>query len=121
MYGSLDNYISLHRRRACLSQNELAVLIGIENRATITYYEQGVRVPPLSAAVALEIVFGCQIQDLFAGVAEHTREDVARRAAILLECTGDRPTKENAIRLDTLTKLAHYDEERIIPIWEDAA
>jgi transcriptional regulator with XRE-family HTH domain len=121
LYGSLDNYIAMHRKRLGLSQAELSVLVFIENRGSVSRYEQGVRLPDLETLLALEIVLGAPIQALFAGVAEHVRDNVTRRAQSVLESLGDTPTVENAAKLSVLAKLAHPDEPFAIPVWEDAA
>lgn len=77
------------------------------------------RHPDLETLVALEVVLGQPIQELFAGVTERVREKVAQRAQALLESLDDTPSKEGVLKLETLSKLAHPDDERIIPTWED--
>ena len=121
LYGSLDNYILMHRQRAGLSQAELSVLVSVENRGSLSRYELGVRHPDLETLLALEIVLGQPIQELFAGVAERVRENVTRRAQSLLESLDDTPTKEKVLKFDTLSKLAHPDDVRLIPLWEEQA
>ena len=121
LYGSLDNYIQMHRERVGLTQNDLAFLIGIEERSAISQYERDLRLPTLDKLLALEIVFGETIQNLFAGIAERLRETVASRAATLLESLDDTPSRELALKLELLSKLARPDDPSIIPLWEDAA
>ena len=121
LYGSLDNYIEMHRQRAGLSQAELSFLVEVEDRGSIARFEQGQRLPNLETALALECVFGEDLPDVFAGVAERIRERVTNRARILLERIDDRRLDGLAAKLELLSKLARPDDVSIIPLWEDAA
>ncbi len=118
LYGSLDNYIKMQRQRAGLSQAELSLLIAVEQRASVSRYEQGLRFPNLETLLALEMVFDQPIRHLFAGVAERVEENVTSRARTLLESLDDKPSKETTLKLELLSKLAHPDEHHVIPIWE---
>ncbi len=118
LYGSLDNYIKMHRKRVGLSQAELSLLIAVEQRSAVSKYEEGLRHPNLESLLALEIVLGQPARDLFAGVAERVTEDVMSRARTLLESLDNTPSKEMAAKLEVLSRLAHPDEHHVIPIWE---
>ena len=120
LYGSLDNYIKMQRKRVGLSQDELALLIAVETRASLSRYELGLRFPNLETLLALEIVFGQPIKDLFAGVAEKVEEGVTSRARTLLESLDDKPSRETARKLELLSRIAHPDDHHVIPIWEGA-
>ena len=119
MFKPLHNYISTHRRNHALSQSDLTVLLGAENRATVSRYEHALRLPNLEAALALEVVFGIPISELFVGVAGRVREDVSRRARALLEVVPEEPTGGFAKKVELLSKLARPDDEVIVPLWED--
>ena len=119
MYKSLQNYISSHRRKHALSQSDLSVLLGAENRATVSRYEHALRLPNLETALALEVVFGLPASELFAGVAGRAKEDVSRRARALLGVVPEEPTREFAKKVELLAKLAHPDDQVIVPLWED--
>lgn len=119
LYGSLDNYIAMYRRHTGFSQAELAVLVGLE-QATLSRYELGQRIPDLEVVLALEMVLDEPMECIFAGVAGRVRAQVAERAQALLEASGDEPSHENLLKLAILSKLAHPDDEQIIP-WEEAA
>ncbi len=118
-YGSLDNYIEMHRKRAGLSQSDLSHLIFLEKGSSISRYEKGVRFPNLESLMALEVVLGQPIAELYAGVRERVEDEVTDRARSLLEKLGDAPTKELALKLELLARLAHPDEPQIVPIWEE--
>jgi transcriptional regulator with XRE-family HTH domain len=118
LYGSLDNYIQMHRQRLGLSQADLSLLIAIEQRSSVSRYEQGLRFPNLETLLALEMVLGQPIRELFAGVAERVEESVGSRARTLLESLDDKPRKDLVVKIEALSRLAHFDEPRIVPIWE---
>jgi DNA-binding XRE family transcriptional regulator len=111
-YGPKDNYIFNHRLQTGLSQDDLAVLIGLGEGASVGRYERGVRLPELRTGLALEIIFEEPVQAIFAGISHDLRSDVASRAKALLEITNDEPTNVNAMKLKTLARLARLEEEQ---------
>jgi transcriptional regulator with XRE-family HTH domain len=116
-YEPLDNYIEMHRLRTGLSQDDVAYLIGVERGASVSRYEQGIRLPDLVTALALEIVLGQPVRELYLGRIERMRQDVALRARELLESLDDTPTPELSLKLEVLGKLARPDDPSIIPVW----
>lgn len=118
-YGPLNNYIEMHRQRVGLSQADLACLISVENGSSISRYEQGLRFPNLESLLALEIVLGQPIQEIYAGIADRVRENVKDEAERLLLDLDDTPSKELALKLEVLSRLVHPDESTIVPIWEE--
>lgn len=119
LYGSLNNYIEMYRRRSALSQTELAVLIGADGPGPISRMEKGDRIPTLEELLALEVICEQPIQKLFAGVAEGVSDNLAVRAAALLEGTSDaRPDARLARKLEVLSRLARQDDVQFIPTWE---
>jgi DNA-binding XRE family transcriptional regulator len=111
----------MYRRRAGLVQPEIATLIGIESPASVKRYEAGDALPNLRTAIALAIALNQPVEEVFAGIADDAREDIARRAAALLEAMTDEPTHENILKLETLSRLAHPDDEPHLFPCEDAA
>jgi DNA-binding XRE family transcriptional regulator len=81
----LNNYIRMHRSRCCLSQRELAYLIGAGCAPTVARYELGQREPLLDTALALEALFGEPPRELFAGRFRQVEQFVAERARELAE------------------------------------
>jgi len=110
LYGSLDNYILAYRKEAGLSQDELAILLGLEGRASVARYEQVRRLPELQMLIGLELIFDEPVQKMFAGMAERVRGDLPARARALLEGMGEKPTAQNIQKLATLARLAHLDD-----------
>jgi transcriptional regulator with XRE-family HTH domain len=81
----LANYIRTHRRKAALSQDELAFLLGCEHGTKISRYERERRIPTFEALLALEAVFGVPIRELFAGRFHQVEQSVVARARELIE------------------------------------
>lgn len=110
----------MYRKRTALSQEELAVLMAVENGWSVSRFERGERIPTLEGLIALEIVYEQPIQKIFAGVAEGVRENIAVRAAALLESTSDAKVDQRlAKKLAVLSRLAHEEDIQFIPTCED--
>jgi len=117
-YGSWDNYIRKYREEIGISQDELAILIGLEGRGAISLFESALRIPDLARLIALELIFEEPIQVIFAGIAEDVRDDVKNRAWALLEGGGEKTTAENVDKLRTLARLARLGDDNALPCGE---
>jgi len=85
MSSKLQNYVRTHRRRAGLSQKEMAFLLGCASEAKVSRYERFVRQPTLETVLAYEAIFGTSARELFAGVYERARAEIQSRARTLSE------------------------------------
>lgn len=81
----LDNYLRTYRKRAGLTQREVAFLLGCETGAQISRYEKRHRLPPLRTALEFEAVFRVPVSQLFAGISEAASKRVEKRSAVLQE------------------------------------
>ena len=81
----LANYIRTHRRKAALTQDELAFLLGCEHGTKISRYERERRTPNFEATLAFEAAFGVPIRELFAGRFHQVEQSVVARARELIE------------------------------------
>ena len=81
----LPNYLRSHRKRAGLSQDEVAYLLGCRDGTKVSRYERRTRVPNLETALACEVLFGAAGRELFAGMYEKVSEDIHKRAQVLAE------------------------------------
>jgi len=79
----LPNYLKTYRRRAGLSQDEVAFLLGCQSGAKVSRYERRSRQPSLETALAYEAVLGVPARELFAGVYEKVEEEIKKRARLL--------------------------------------
>jgi transcriptional regulator with XRE-family HTH domain len=79
----LQNYLLAFRKRAGLTQREVAFLLGCENGAQVSRYEKRRRLPPLQTALACEAVFGVPVAELFAGLRDGARKEIGSRLLAL--------------------------------------
>src|SRR5712664_1529669 len=97
----LENYLRSYRRRAGLTQREVAFLIGCRDGAQISRYEKRRRLPPLETALAWEIVFGVPVSELFAGMHENIGKDVSlglKELKLKLESSTTKTNSTGAVR-----------------------
>ncbi len=109
----LHNYLRAHRKRAGLTQRELAFLLGVKARGPISELEKRRRVPLLRTAVTLEAIFGVPVSDLFPGIRQIANTDVERRVeefARTLKAKADK--KSDAYK--TARKLTWLRERRAV-------
>jgi transcriptional regulator with XRE-family HTH domain len=79
------HYLRSCRRRASLSQRDVAVLLGVRAISKISRYERNVMLPPIKTALAYQIIFGRPVAKLFCGAYHLIRIEVRRRASKLAE------------------------------------
>ncbi|MGH9459930.1 MAG: helix-turn-helix transcriptional regulator [Vicinamibacteria bacterium] len=107
MAHHLPNYLKTHRKRAGLSQDEVAFLLGYQSGSRVSRYESFGRAPTLEVALACEAVLGIPARELFAGVYEKAAEETRRRAAMLTKrLTADPASGACERKLALLTRLA---------------
>jgi transcriptional regulator with XRE-family HTH domain len=75
----LENYLRSYRKESGLSQEDVAFLLGCENGGQVSRYEKRHRLPPLETALACEEIFGAPVAELFAGMRQSVRKDIAKR------------------------------------------
>lgn len=82
--AQLSNYLRTFRKRTGLSQADVAYLFGRERGSKISRYERGDRMPQLTTAIGLEIIYGTSLRKLFGGHYEAVERDIAKRARYML-------------------------------------
>jgi transcriptional regulator with XRE-family HTH domain len=97
----LPNYLRTYRKRAGLSQDEVAFLLGCQSGTKASRYERRTRKPNLETILAYEVLFGAPARELFAGIFENVEQATLKRPRILAQ-------KLNAAQADRviLRKLA---------------
>lgn len=80
MQRKLRHYLRMERRRAGLTQSDVADLLGVRLKSIISRFESGGAPPSLRTALAYEAVLGKPVADLFGGIFDEVRADVRRRA-----------------------------------------
>src|SRR5207249_11765504 len=90
MPQQLENYLRTYRRRAGLSQDEMAFLLGTKSGTKVSRYERLRREPSLRTAFAYAVIFRAPLRGLFAGAYERTERATGRRRKLLIEkrCEG---------------------------------
>src|SRR5690348_14503995 len=70
MADRLVNYVRARRRKAGLSQRDLAFILGYGKPGAVSRHELFRSVPPLLMAIAYEVIFQTPIAELFPGLHE---------------------------------------------------
>jgi transcriptional regulator with XRE-family HTH domain len=83
MSKRLQNYIRTFRKRAGLSQKEVAFLLGCRSGSKVSRYERFSRQPTLLNAFACEVLFDMPLHELFAGTYGEAVARVRKRARAL--------------------------------------
>jgi DNA-binding XRE family transcriptional regulator len=79
----LHNYLRTYRKRAALSQDEVAFLLGYQHGTKVSRYERNARQPGLETALAYEALFGAPVRELFAGHFKKVQGITMQRARVL--------------------------------------
>jgi transcriptional regulator with XRE-family HTH domain len=108
---SLENYLRTYRKKAGLSQREVAFLLGCEDGAQVSRYEKRRRLPPLETALACEAIFGIPISELFAGMRRSVGRDIEKRRLALRSALESKTPNDNNARL-TAQKLRWLTESK---------
>ena len=104
----IPNRIYVHRRKASLTQRELAMLIGYISEGAVARHERFNSLPPLLTALAYEIIFRVPISELFFGVRDTVESVVEERINDLRKSLEDRDARgkyaiRDARKLEWLT------------------
>jgi transcriptional regulator with XRE-family HTH domain len=81
--AKLENYLETYRRRAGLSQREVAFLLGAQSGSKVCRYERLWERPTLETLLAYEAILGVPARELFAGVFEKVEKTIFERASAL--------------------------------------
>lgn len=107
MAYKLNNYLRTYRKRAGLSQDEMAYLLGCRSGAKVSRYERFVRQPTLQTALAYEAIFGVPVRELFAGIYQKVERPVSQRTQLLMrKLTAAKPDRITMRKLQILRAIA---------------
>ena len=104
----LPNYIRTHRKRAHLTQHEVAFLLGSKSSTSICRHERFQQTPDLQTLLAYEILFGTPVRNLFSGVHHDVEHKLTCRIRLLirkLAKSGHR--RVTAHKLEALNAFLH--------------
>lgn len=82
--ASLPNYIRTHRKRAHLTQKEVAFLVGVTSGAVVCRHERFQQTPNLQTIIAYEILFGTPVRTLYEGVNQKVQDKLMDRIRALI-------------------------------------
>jgi transcriptional regulator with XRE-family HTH domain len=85
MAPRIKSYLRTYRKRAALTQDELAFLLGCKSGAKVSRYELLSRRPNLQTALACQAIFGVPAHEIFPGVYAEVEQEIAKRAHCLSE------------------------------------
>ena len=110
----LPTYLRTHRKKAGLSQHEVAHLVGMSNGSKVSRHERFVSVPQLETILAYELIFRTEARTLFAGVYEKVEANVIERARVLVGHVGQhKSTGITELKAATLEEiLTEYEKRR---------
>lgn len=100
----LENYLRTYRKRAGLSQDEVAFLLGCRSGAKVSRYERLARQPNIRTLFACEIIFRVPARELFAGLYQKVEKVTFDRAQKLSKSLG--PAQADRIMARKLTTLS---------------
>jgi transcriptional regulator with XRE-family HTH domain len=66
-----------------LSQEEVALLLGVTSGAEVSRHESFKRIPTLKTALSYEVIFGVPVRELFPGEAYKVEQEIQARARTL--------------------------------------
>jgi transcriptional regulator with XRE-family HTH domain len=111
----LPNYLRMARKRAGLSQADVAYLLGCQSGAKVSRYERFARRPTLETAIAFEVLFGTPVSDLFEGIADELRHETLKRVRRLERRLKARQSDPALVRkLATLKLLSTPEVEEAV-------
>jgi DNA-binding XRE family transcriptional regulator len=79
----LANYLRTYRRRSGLSQREVGILVGYQERGQTSRHEQFKTLPPLAVAIAYEVLFRAPVSTLFLGTRDTVQATIEKRLAVM--------------------------------------
>lgn len=84
MANKLSNYLRTYRKRAGLTQDEMAYLLGCRSGAKVSRYEHFTRQPSLKTVFAYQVVFHASSRELFPGEVQKVEERVKMQARLMI-------------------------------------
>lgn len=113
----LPNYLRTYRKRAGLTQDEVAYLLGNESGTQVSRYEHFLRQPSLRTVVAYEVIFGAPAREMFAGVAlEIARVTITRAYSLAEKLQCGCPSRQAARKLQFLEALVSPEGRMTDPL-----
>ena len=110
MPQKLKSYLKTHRKRAGLTQDQLAFLLGCRCGVQISQYERLAKDPGLKTAFAFQLLFGVPAHEIFPGIYQRVQEDTLIRVQLLSQKLNDAHLVDKTKRLK-ITNYHTFGEE----------
>jgi DNA-binding XRE family transcriptional regulator len=75
-HQAAGNYLKTHRKRSGLSQKEMGKLLGYKDKGQISRHERSESSPPLTTALAYEVIFRVPVSTIFVGTHGSISRDI---------------------------------------------
>lgn len=113
MSQRMRNYIRAYRKRAGLTQDEVAILLGCQSGTKVSRLERLSRKPSLQVVFACQVLFGIPAHELFPGIYQEVEQLTVTRATKLLQNLKDLPLDPaSKMRRELLRRLVIQHENR---------
>src|SRR5258708_3198478 len=100
----LPNYIRTYRKRACLTQEEVAFLLGSKSGASISRHERFKQTPDLQTLLAYELLFRTPVRNLFSRKHQEVEQKLRHRIRLLIrKLTRAGDGRRTLKKIETLT------------------
>jgi len=108
----LPNYLRAHRKRAALSQDDVAFLLGKRGGEKVCRHELFSHNPDLETLLAYAVIFQKPAEELFTGLFRQIRREVLVRVRVLAHKTkrqrpGPMRNRKMELLLALITKLSN--------------
>ena len=80
----LPNYIRTYRKRACLTQEDVAFLLGSKSSANVSRHERFKQIPDLPTLLAYELLFRTPVRGLFSNAHQEIEKKLRNRIRLLI-------------------------------------
>jgi transcriptional regulator with XRE-family HTH domain len=74
-----ENYLRTHRKRSGLSQREVGELLGYKDVGEVSRHERSMSIPPLTIALAYEVIFRVPVSAIFVGLHGSIKRDLENK------------------------------------------
>jgi transcriptional regulator with XRE-family HTH domain len=108
----LVNYVRARRKRAGLSQVELAFVLGYRDEGVISRHELFRSVPPLLIALGYEVVFKTSVSELFPGLRETVENAIETSLADFESALHKQKNQAARSQLPVITRKLEWLNER---------
>jgi DNA-binding XRE family transcriptional regulator len=108
----LPNYIRSNRKRAGLTQREVAFILGAKSSAAVSRHERSKQMPDLPTVLAYEMLFRTPVRSIFSGTQKQMRMKLLRRIRLLIRKLAAMPHRRGMMR--KIEILRTYVEELLI-------